>query len=75
MIEEKKFIVNGNEFRCRLDSFLLSNLINEFLKKQKIQSKKLAVALNDDLIIESNWQKTKIFENDRIEIVTPFAGG
>ena len=32
------------------------------------------MALNETLVKKSEWNKTKISENDRIEIVVPFAG-
>ena len=41
----------------------------------KIKAKKIAVALNYNLVKKSKWEKTKICENDRIEIVVPFSGG
>jgi thiamine biosynthesis protein ThiS len=50
-------------------------LIEKFIEKKDIDSKNIAVALNETLIKKSEWNKTKVSENDRIEIVVPFAGG
>ena len=71
----KTFIINGNAFDCDLNNLVLVELIESFLRKNKIKAKKIAVALNYNLVKESKWKKTKICENDRIEIVVPFAGG
>ena len=72
---EKTFFVNGSKFSCKLNHLLLSSLVEKFLEKKNIEVKKVAVALNQTLIKKSKWEKTKIHENDRIEIVIPFAGG
>lgn len=71
----KTFIINGNNFDCDLDDLVLVELIDCFLRKKQINAKKIAVALNNNLVKESRWKKTKICENDRIEIVVPFCGG
>jgi thiamine biosynthesis protein ThiS len=71
----KTFIINGNNFDCDLEDLVLVELIENFLRKNKIKPKKIAVALNNNLVKESKWKKTKICENDRIEIVVPFCGG
>lgn len=71
----KNFIINGNNFDCNLEDLVLVELIDNFLRKNKIKAKKIAVALNNNLVKESKWKETKIYENDRIEIVVPFCGG
>ena len=50
-------------------------IIDSGIEKKDIDSKNIAVALNETLIKKSEWNKTKVSENDRIEIVVPFAGG
>ena len=62
-------------FKCKLSNYSLGCLIDKFMEINCINSKNIAVALNENLIKKSEWNKTKISENDRIEIVVPFAGG
>ena len=75
MKTEKNFLINGLNYKCKLSNFHLSCLIDEFIEKKGIDSSNIAVALNETLVKKSEWNKTKISENDRIEIVVPFAGG
>ena len=50
----------------------MSCLIEKFIEKKGIDSSNIAVALNETLVKESEWSKTKVSES-RIEIVVPFA--
>ena len=72
---EKNFLINGLNYKYKLSDFYLSCLIDKFIEKKDIDSQNIAVALNETLIKKSEWKKTKVSENDRIEIVVPFAGG
>ena len=75
MNTEKNFFINGLNYKYKLSEFHLNCLIEKFIEKKDIDSKNIAVALNETLIKKSEWNKTKVSENDRIEIVVPFAGG
>ena len=48
------------------------DLVKKFVKDKKV---KVAVAVNNQLIVKSEWKKKKIFNGDIIEIVQPFFGG
>ena len=75
MNTKKNFFINGLNYRYKLSNFHLSCLIDKFIEKKGIDSNNIAVALNEKLVKKSEWNKTKVSENDRIEIVIPFAGG
>ena len=75
MKTEKNFLINGLNYKYKLSNFHLSCLIDKFIEKKGIDSRNIAVALNETLVKKSEWGKTKVSENDRIEIVVPFAGG
>ena len=75
MSTEKNFLINGLNYKYKLSNFHLSCLIEKFIEKKEIDPRNIAVALNEKLVKKSEWNKTKVSENDRIEIVVPFAGG
>ena len=75
MNTEKKFLINGLNYKYKLSNFHLGCLIDKLIEKKDIDSSNIAVALNERLVKKSEWSKTKVSENDRIEIVVPFAGG
>ena len=75
MNTKKNFFINGLNYKYKLSNFHLSCLIDKFIEKKGIDSNNIAVALNEKLVKKSEWNKTKVSENDRIEIVIPFAGG
>ena len=75
MNTEKNFFINGLNYKYNLSDFHLSCLIEKFIEKKDVDPTNIAVALNETLIKKSEWKKTKVSENDRIEIVIPFAGG
>ena len=53
-----------------------SALLSSVLKEQSFLEKKgIAVALNNSVIAKSNWDQTKINENDNILIITATQGG
>jgi len=51
----------------------ISDLVNEIFGNNN--KKQLAIALNFKLVCKSKWRKTKIKQNDKIEIVSAFTGG
>ncbi|HJP19172.1 MAG TPA: sulfur carrier protein ThiS [Nitrospinota bacterium] len=67
-----KIIVNGNE----RDMNEGANLI-DLLTQSKLDNGKpgVAVAINDDVILTSEWKDIKLKQNDRIEIIRAVQGG
>ena len=67
-----KIIFNGNE-RVLGDTAYLYDLLLQL----KVQEDKpgIAVAINEDIIVKSEWQYTKLKENDRVEIIQAVQGG
>ena len=65
-------IVNGNEFEIDKMEFHLEDLLKKILKNKKVR---VAVAVNNRLVLKSDWKKKKILNGDIIEIVQPFFGG
>lgn len=67
-----KIILNGNEKDVN-DGVNLLNLLNQY----KINSDKpgAAIAINNDVILKSDWEHIKLKENDRIEIIKAVQGG
>ena len=68
------YLVNGKrkKFSQGKEIYIL-DLVNEIFGSKK--KKQLAVALNFKLVCKSKWRSTKIKQNDKIEIVSAFAGG
>ena len=67
-------LINGNSFKISGSKNYLDKIISEFLGKKKIKIS-LAVAVNDELILRSDWDRKIIVKGDKIEIVNPFFGG
>ncbi|HJM95719.1 MAG TPA: sulfur carrier protein ThiS [Candidatus Marinimicrobia bacterium] len=67
-----KIIVNGSE----RDMDEGANLI-DLLTQSKLDNDKpgVAVAINDDVILTSEWKDIKLKQNDRIEIIRAVQGG
>ncbi len=66
-----KIILNGNEEYMNRRSNLI-DLLTHF----NIQGKAgLAVTVNDNVVLRSEWEQTKLKENDRIEIIQAVQGG
>ena len=63
---KKICIVNGNEFKIDRMELHLEDLVKKVLKDKKI---KVAVAVNNRLVMKSDWKKKKILNGDVIEIV------
>ncbi len=67
-----KIIFNGNE-RVLSDKAYLYDLLLQL--KVKEDKPGVAVAINDNIIVKSEWQYTKLKENDRVEIIQAVQGG
>ena len=50
MNTEKNFFINGLNYKYKLSEFHLNCLIEKFIEKKDIDSKNIAVALNETLI-------------------------
>ena len=66
--------INGKSFKISGSENYLDKIIIEFLGKMKMK-KSIAVAVNDELILRSDWDRKIIAKGDKIEIVNPFFGG
>ena len=73
-MNKKNCFVNGAPFTIKNCSIRLEDLIKITVgaKRNKLS---LAVAVNNQLVQKSNWEKKVIKEGDIIEIVQPFFGG
>ena len=69
-INKIKITVNGKISRIKDNLSLLS-----YVKKLKIPIKKVAVELNEEIIDKNKLSKTKLKNNDKIEIVHFIGGG
>lgn len=67
-------LINGKSFKISGSENYLDKIIIEFLGKMKIKNS-IAVAVNDELILRSDWDRKIIAKGDKIEIVNPFFGG
>tara|TARA_X000000368_G_scaffold145515_1_gene114795 strand:- start:1102 stop:1323 length:222 start_codon:yes stop_codon:yes gene_type:complete len=67
-------LINGKLFKISGSKNYLDKIIHEFLGKKKIKIS-LAVAVNDELVLRSDWDRKIIVKDDKIEIVNPFFGG
>ncbi len=55
---KKICIVNGNEFQINQTEFHLEDLVDKFMEDKNI---KVAVAVNNKLVVKSEWKKKKNF--------------
>tara|TARA_B100000242_G_C42769980_1_gene358593 strand:+ start:349 stop:579 length:231 start_codon:yes stop_codon:yes gene_type:complete len=69
------YIINGKKFECNLYEPRLTELIEKFLNVDVDTNSMIAIAVNNELIQRSKWNKTIVKLNDKIEIVAPFFGG
>ena len=65
-----KSYLNGKETEVKKD---LS--VKEFISSQGLDNKMIAVAINMKIIHKNEYNKTVIYEGDKIEIVRPVGGG
>jgi len=65
-----KLIVNGKELEFKDDITLL-----EVIKELKIEDKVMAAAINLEVVKKDDWDKTKLKQNDKIELLQFVGGG
>jgi len=65
-----KVVVNGKNLKFYEDITLL-----EIMKKLNIESKVMAAAINLEIVKKDSWDKVKIKENDKIELLQFVGGG
>ena len=65
-----KIQLNGKEFQINAGIYL-----NELLKDLKIKINKVAIEVNGVIIEKRMYQKLKLNENDKVEIVHFIGGG
>ena len=68
----KKIKIKVNGKYANIDK---NQALSKLLKKLKIPIKKVAIELNQEIIDKKNINKTKIQNNDKIEIVHFIGGG
>ena len=65
-----KIQLNGKQLKIRMN---LS--IKDLLKKHRLNQEKIEIALNGTILPKQKYKKTKIKNNDKIEIVQFIGGG
>ena len=65
-----KIQLNGKQLKIRMN---LS--IKDLLKKHRLNQEKIAIELNGTILPKQKYKKTKIKNNDKIEIVEFIGGG
>tara|TARA_Y100001970_G_scaffold125500_1_gene155269 strand:+ start:353 stop:556 length:204 start_codon:yes stop_codon:yes gene_type:complete len=65
-----KIQLNGKQLKIRMN---LS--IKDLLKKHRLNQEKIAIELNGTILPKQKYKKTKIKNNDKIEIVQFIGGG
>ena len=49
--------------------------ISEFLKKNNISENNIVIEINKEIITKNLWEKYKLNNNDKVEIITAVGGG
>ena len=62
--------INGKKFFSETDL-----TISEFLKKNNISENNIVVEKNKEIITKNLWEKYKLNNNDKVEIITAVGGG
>jgi thiamine biosynthesis protein ThiS len=70
MTNIKKIFLNGQEYTVDYD-ITISNIVNYFNYDDSL----LVLEYNNSICNKTNWSKTFIVNNDKIEIVTIVGGG
>ena len=65
-----KIFVNGD-----LKKFPQETNIVSLLETLNISSKHIAIEINESLIFRSDWEKTNLKDEDKVEIVKAIGGG
>ncbi|MDG2171600.1 MAG: sulfur carrier protein ThiS [Gammaproteobacteria bacterium] len=63
-------LINGKKFFSETDL-----TISEFLKKNNISENNIVVEINKEIITKNLWEKYKLNNNDKVEIITAVGGG
>jgi len=63
-------LINGKNFFSETDL-----TISEFLKKNNISENNIVVEINKEIITKNLWEKYKLNNNDKVEIITAVGGG
>ena len=63
-------LINGKKFFSETD---LTK--SEFLKKNNISENNIVVKINKEIITKNLWEKYKLNNNDKVEIITAVGGG
>lgn len=66
----KKVIANSQEYQIDSDTTL-----DQFLSSLKIQTKWVVVEKNGEPVARDQFTSTSLEDGDKLEIVTPIAGG
>ena len=62
--------INGKKFFSETEL-----TISEFLKKNNISENNIVVEINKEIITKNLWEKYKLNNNDKVEIITAVGGG
>ena len=62
--------INGKKFFYETDL-----TISEFLKKNNISENNIVVEINKEIITKNLWEKYKLNNNYKVEIITAVGGG
>ena len=62
--------INGKIFFSKTDL-----TISEFLKKNNISENNIVIEINKEIITKNLWEKYKLNNNDKVEIITAVGGG
>jgi sulfur carrier protein len=62
--------INGKKFFSETDL-----TISEFLKKNNISENNIVIEINKEIITKNLWEKYKLNNNDKVEIITAVGGG
>jgi sulfur carrier protein len=63
-------LINGKKFFSETDL-----TISEFLKKNNISENNIVIEINKEIITKNLWEKYKLNNNDKVEIITAVGGG
>jgi sulfur carrier protein len=63
-------LINGKKFFSETDL-----TISEFLKKNNKSENNIVVEINKEIITKNLWEKYKLNNNDKVEIITAVGGG
>ena len=65
-----KIQINGRKIALKQNFYII-----DVLKKYKLSGKKVAIELNGKILPQNQYNKKKLYNNDKIEIVQFIGGG